>query len=200
MRQKTEAKRQAILAAAGAVFREQGFETSSVADIAARVGGSKATIYSYFPSKEALLMEVILSAAETRSVTVFSEVLALGDVAVGLRRIGEAHLGFISTAEAVALARLAITAGERATLGREFYTRGPLVMIDNLAAFLAASIAQGKLRPGDPRQMAESMKALYEAGIVERHLFGDLKGLEGIDLAVHVAQAVDLFLAYYRKA
>ncbi|NNG22986.1 TetR/AcrR family transcriptional regulator [Telluria aromaticivorans] len=200
MRQKTEAKRQAILAAAGAVFREHGFETSSVSDIAARVGGSKATIYSYFPSKEALLMEVILSAAETRSVTVFSEVLALGDVVTGLRRIGEAHLSFISTAEAVALARLAITAGERSTLGREFYTRGPLVMIENLAAFLAASIARDELRPGDPRQMAESLKALYEAGIVERHLLGDLKGLEGVDLAVHAAQAVDIFLAYYGKA
>ena len=200
MRQKTEAKRQAILAAAGAVFREQGFETSSVADIAARVGGSKATIYSYFRSKEALLMEVILSAAETRSVTVFSEVLALGDLAEGLRRVGEAHIGFISTVEAVALARLAITEGERSTLGREFYTRGPRVMIENLATFLGESIALGKLRAGDPQQMAESLKALYEAGIVERHLLGDLKGQDGIDVPAHAARAVDIFMAYYGKA
>jgi AcrR family transcriptional regulator len=197
MRQKTEAKRQAILGAAGEIFREHGFESSSMADIAARIGGSKATIYSYFPSKEALLMEVILAAGEKHGLAMFGELSASEDLARGLRRLGEFHIRFVSTPEAVALTRLAITEGERSTLGREFYTRGPRVMIAKLSEFLAGAIERGKLKPEDPRMMAEHLKALYEAGIIERRLFGDLAGLEGIDVAGSAASAVGIFMAYY---
>jgi hypothetical protein len=51
---KTEARREAILAAAKAVFEEMGFEQATMSEITARVGGSKATLYRYFDSKEAL--------------------------------------------------------------------------------------------------------------------------------------------------
>src|SRR5262245_51865473 len=40
-----EARRQKIVEAAVDVFREQGFERASMAEIAARAGGSKATLY-----------------------------------------------------------------------------------------------------------------------------------------------------------
>jgi AcrR family transcriptional regulator len=200
MRQKTEAKRQIILAAAGEVFRKHGFESSSVADIAARVGGSKATIYSYFPSKEALLMEVILAAGEKHGLAAFNEVIAIDDLAEGLRRLGEFHIGFVSSVEAVAVARLAIAEGERSALGREFYQRGPRVMIEKLAEFLEQAIKDGKLRADDPYIMAENLKALYDAGIAERRLLGDLKSLTGMDVSDHAKRAVDIFLAYYRDS
>ena len=55
MRVKTEAKRQHIVDVAAQAFRELGFEGASMAEICARVGGSKATLYNYFASKEELL-------------------------------------------------------------------------------------------------------------------------------------------------
>ena len=58
MRVRTESKREAILEAASHVFLESGFEGASMAEIAARVGGSKATLYGYFGSKEDLFVEV----------------------------------------------------------------------------------------------------------------------------------------------
>ena len=51
---KRDAKRQAILDTAYRLFRTQGFDRTSVSQITAEVGGSKATIYSHFPSKEEL--------------------------------------------------------------------------------------------------------------------------------------------------
>ncbi len=54
MKTKTESKRQAILKAAADVFRDVGFERASMEEIRARIGGSKATLYNYFPSKEKL--------------------------------------------------------------------------------------------------------------------------------------------------
>ena len=58
MRVKTPARREAILAVAADVFKEMGFEGASMAEISARIGGSKATLYGYFKSKEELFVAV----------------------------------------------------------------------------------------------------------------------------------------------
>ena len=59
MSRKTQAKQQAILEMATEVFREFGFERASIAEICARLGSSKRTIYNYFASKEELFFAVI---------------------------------------------------------------------------------------------------------------------------------------------
>jgi hypothetical protein len=51
MRTKSDERRQAILDVATQIFKDIGYERASMAAIAARVGGSKATLYSYFPRK-----------------------------------------------------------------------------------------------------------------------------------------------------
>src|SRR5262249_19293571 len=47
-------RREAILDVAGVVFSEEGYEAASMSTIAARVGGSKGTLYNYFRSKAEL--------------------------------------------------------------------------------------------------------------------------------------------------
>ena len=64
MRVRTEAKRDAIVGVAAAVFGEMGFERASMDEIAARTGASKATVYGYFGSKQELFLAVIRDAAE----------------------------------------------------------------------------------------------------------------------------------------
>ena len=59
MKKKTESKKQAIIQAATQIFQELGFEKTSMSKICSVVGGSKATIYNYFPSKEDLFFEVM---------------------------------------------------------------------------------------------------------------------------------------------
>ena len=61
---KSDSKRQAILDTAYRLFRTQGFDKTSVSEITAEVGGSKATIYNHFPSKEELFVECMLAAAK----------------------------------------------------------------------------------------------------------------------------------------
>jgi len=51
--------RAAILEAASALFHEQGFEDTSIQQIAERADTGVGTLYGYFPSKEALLREVL---------------------------------------------------------------------------------------------------------------------------------------------
>ncbi len=59
MRTLSEERRQAIITAAAAVFQEQGYERTSMSEVARRAGGSKATLYNYFTSKEALFESVV---------------------------------------------------------------------------------------------------------------------------------------------
>ncbi|HEX5996005.1 MAG TPA: TetR/AcrR family transcriptional regulator [Jiangellales bacterium] len=51
--------RQAIVAAAGALFTERGYAASSLADIAAAAGVARPTVFAAFGSKAALLRQVL---------------------------------------------------------------------------------------------------------------------------------------------
>jgi len=54
MRVRTDERRNAIIQAATEIFAKVGYERASMATIAERTGGSKTTLYGYFPSKEEL--------------------------------------------------------------------------------------------------------------------------------------------------
>jgi AcrR family transcriptional regulator len=49
-----DAKRDTIIEVARQVFFEEGYAAASMSTIAARLGGSKGTLYNYFKSKEEL--------------------------------------------------------------------------------------------------------------------------------------------------
>jgi TetR/AcrR family transcriptional regulator of autoinduction and epiphytic fitness len=53
------AKRDAILAASTAAFRDEGYEATSMDRIAELAGASKRTVYNHFGSKEALFQAVV---------------------------------------------------------------------------------------------------------------------------------------------
>lgn len=55
----TDQKREAIVMAAIAEFRDRGFEVTSMDRIAARAEVSKRTVYNHFPSKEELFAEIL---------------------------------------------------------------------------------------------------------------------------------------------
>jgi AcrR family transcriptional regulator len=54
----TEERRQQIVDAAAGLFDRAGYPNTSMEDIAAEVGVAKPTLYHYFPSKDALLLEI----------------------------------------------------------------------------------------------------------------------------------------------
>lgn len=68
MRQKSKARRLLILQAAKAAFEEPGYEQASMSDIAARGGGSKATLYNYFKSKDELFQALMAICNRVRAV------------------------------------------------------------------------------------------------------------------------------------
>ncbi len=84
-------KRQHLVEAAAAVFAEQGFTSTRVADIAERAGIGKGTVYEYFTSKEELLFAVfewIDSRVSTRVEAVLAEDISGHEKLLRLLRLG----------------------------------------------------------------------------------------------------------------
>lgn len=222
---KTEARREAILAAASDVFQELGFEQATMSEITARVGGSKATLYRYFASKEALFMELVRrSAMEHRGEfsEAFSgcagphgmgtlppeatEALALldpnEDVEIALQRFGERVLKHFYSPQKVALKRMVIAAAaNNPELGRLFYENGIRQGTALMERYFESVITAEKLRGGvAPKVVVAHFRGLLESEFLELSLLNVPVQLGDKKIKGIVERAVDAFMRAYGSA
>lgn len=197
MRVKCEARRQHIVEVASEVFREFGFEAASMSEIAARVGGSKATLYSYFGSKEELFVAVVRQFAETHMHEIFALLDAEADLAGTLQHFGERFLLQISQPDMLCAHRNLFAEAGKSEIGRLFYERGPLEGLQRLAEFMQQAMTLGKLRGEDKMIAAHHFLGLLKAESMERLLLGVQDEIDAARIAPMVARAVQVFLRGY---
>jgi TetR/AcrR family transcriptional regulator, cholesterol catabolism regulator len=89
-------RQQEILDAAAVVFREKGYESTSIQDIADAVGILKGSLYYYIRSKEDLLYEIIKSIHEDALANVGRIDAEEGDALQKIRAFVTAHLTFMT--------------------------------------------------------------------------------------------------------
>ncbi len=202
MRVKTEAKRDAIVQAAAQVFRELGFEGASMAEIAARVGGSKATLYGYFSSKEELFVEVTHGTAKAHFAPIFAALVrdVDEDMAHTLQRFGEKFLTLVCSPESIQARRAIIAEAGRSHIGRQFFEGGPKKGLTELAQFLERQMDKGLLRKADPQVAARHLSALLDAETVTVCLFGLQESLSRKELREATRRALQAFLGGYAAA
>ncbi len=172
MRAKTDEKRSAIIEAATAVFEEVGYQRASMAMIAARLGGSKATLYGYFRSKEQLFATAMTAALEETGEEILAALASEGDVATVLRRFGRQYLDLVTRPEIMSIQRTVLSEGQNTSLGREVYELGPQRGITALTDFFRARAAAGEIDLASSEVGALHFKGLLEAGITEPLLYG----------------------------
>src|SRR4029077_7240640 len=164
---KSDNKRQAILENAYRLFRAQGFDGTSMADITSQVGGSKATLYSHFPSKEELFVECMMADLENyMSDTLKHLDASRRDPEAALRNFGASVLNFICSAEQVEVRRLMIAGASLSGTGKLFFEKAPAVRAQ-IFSFLDACMVSGLLRLDDPDLAADHLGALLEAEVLE---------------------------------
>ena len=164
---KNDSKRQAILQSAYRLFRAQGFDGTSMADITSRVGGSKATLYSHFPSKEELFVECMMAALENyMSDTLKHLDASRSDPEAALRNFGASVLNFICSAEQVEVRRLMIAEAARSGTGKLLFDKITALRA-RISSYLAACMTSGLLRRDDPDLAADHLGALLEAEVLE---------------------------------
>ncbi len=199
---KSDIKRQAILDTAYRLFRTQGFDKTSVSEITAEVGGSKATIYNHFPSKEELFVECMLAAAENYMAGTLKQHLdaASADPAVALFDFGKSFLNFICSPEQLEVRRLMIAEATRSGTGKLFFEKIS-VLRAHVSAFMSACMASGTLRREDAALAADHLGALLEAEILEPLLLRVREGSPGQrEIVVAARRAVAAFLRAYAPA
>jgi AcrR family transcriptional regulator len=197
---KTDSKRQAILDTALRLFRTQGFDKTSVSEITAGVGGSKATIYSHFPSKEELFVECMMAAAEDYMAGTLKHLDASSaDPGVALFHFGRSFLNFICSPEQLEVRRLMIAEAARSGTGRLFFAK-ITALRTHVSAFMSACMASGTLRREDPTLAADHLGALLEAEILEPLLL-HVRGSPGErEIVLAAKRAVAAFLRAYAPA
>lgn len=165
--EKRDSKHQAILDTAYRLFRTQGFDSTSMSQITSEVGGSRATIYSHFPSKEELFVECMTAAAQNYLAGSLKDLNASEvDPAVALRTFGTSLLTFLCAPEQVEVRRTMIAEATRSGIGKLFFSRIAKLRA-HVAEFLAACMASGKLHRDDPNLAAEYLGALLEVELMD---------------------------------
>src|SRR5262250_3597133 len=89
-------RRAEICRTAAQLFRDRGFDATSVSDIARALDMTKAGLYHYFTSKEALLFEIMMFGLERVHDEVLEPVRAIRDPEERLRQLIVRH-GRIAT-------------------------------------------------------------------------------------------------------
>lgn len=187
-----------VLDGARQVFLRDGFDGASVDDIARVAGVSKATLYSYFPDKRLLFMEV--AKAECRRQA--TEGLELPDgaapVAEVLARAARRILDFGLSEFGQRVFRICVAESDRFPgLGREFYDSGPRLARDRLGAFLRSASERGELAVEDVELAADQFIQLCKADLHDRIVFGLDNRVTRADADRVVQGAVDTFMARY---
>jgi len=199
--QKSDEKRQMILESAYRLFRTQGFDGTSMAEIVSQVGGSKATLYSHFPSKEELFVECMMAALENyMSDTLKHLDASRGDPEDALHNFGTSVLNFICSSEQVEVRRLMIAEAARSGTGKLFFDKITAVR-SQVSSFLATCMASGMLRRDDPDLAADHLGALLEAEILEPLLLHVREAApDEKETALAARRAVAAFLRAYAPA
>jgi AcrR family transcriptional regulator len=196
LRVKTDARRKAITAAAWEVFRENGFERTTMSEISDRVCGSKATLYSYFKSKEELFAAALQQAMAARSDEAFERVTGAGDFAERLTGFAHSYLEARLTPDMISAERAMMTEADRSDLGEIMRAQFIVPHWRRLAAMLEQEMAAGRLCRAAPYTAALHFRGLIEADIIERCMHGDRTVTPG-QIEAAVKDGVEAFLRAY---
>ena len=155
-------RRNAIVEAALSLFLEQGYERTTLGNIVERAGGSLATVYKLFGSKDGLLEEVVFEKASSGEALIADAVEQGGSPSEMLHRIAEGlHLHFLDP-EVVALVRIVIARSvSDPDFAKLFVERTATRTRDLLERMFASWMASGVPMKRDPALLAEMFLGLF---------------------------------------
>lgn len=189
-----------VLDGARQVFLIDGFEGASVDDIARQAGVSKATLYSYFPDKRLLFMEVARSECQRQACQAMERIDMSAPVRDVLTYAAQQMLDFICSDFGQRIFRICVAESERfPDLGTEFYQSGPALVRDRLIEYFRTAVARGELAIDDYPLAAHQFHALCKADVQERLIFSLDRTIPQALMDRVVAGAVETFLARYGR-
>ena len=187
-----------VLEGARVVFLRDGFEGASVDQIAREAGVSKATLYSYFPDKRLLFMEVAKSECGRQAEAACARIALAGPPAEVLYDAASRMTRFFISGFGRQVFRMCVAESDRfPELGREFHASGPMMVHEMLVAYLTEAVAQGQLVIDDIELAAAQFPELCKAGIHMPLVLGIKTEFTDAEIDRVIQGAVDVFMARY---
>jgi TetR/AcrR family transcriptional regulator of autoinduction and epiphytic fitness len=193
----TDRKREAIIQAAIAEFRANGFDITSMDKIAATAGVSKRTVYNHFPSKEELFAE-ILNQLWTR-VTAEQEMSYHPEQPLReqMRVMLMAKLKMMGDENLLDLARVAIAATIHSPERAQNMVARMGEREESLTVWIRTAQADGRLKQVDPAFAAQQIHGMLKSFAFWPQVSMGLPSLSP-EMQITVAEsALDMFLACY---
>lgn len=165
-------RRDAILDVAHAAFLAHGHAGTSMSGIAMELGGSKTTLWTYFPTKQSLFAAVVLRAANALEGQLLASLDLNAGIEQSVRHFCDAYVQIICSPESIALHRLVIAEGARfPEIGQTFfdYAIGNIQQI--LIAFLGEADRLGMRRIPDPLSAADLLRSLCHGNSFQSQIF-----------------------------
>lgn len=193
----TDRKREAIIQAAIAEFRANGFDITSMDKIAATAGVSKRTVYNHFPSKEELFAEILnqlWARATAEQEMSYRPDLPLRDQ---LRLMLQAKLQVLADDNFLDLARVAIAATIHSPERAQNMVARMGEREESLTVWIRAAQADGQLKPAAPEFAAQQVHGLLKSFAFWPQISMGQPGLSPEMQHTVVESALDMFLACY---
>ncbi|MDW4498304.1 TetR/AcrR family transcriptional regulator [Sulfitobacter sp. D35] len=187
-----------VLDGARTVFMADGFEGASVDEIARVASVSKATLYSYFPDKRLLFLEVAQRECSRQAREGLDRIDMAGPPRSVLGQAGRHFLKFLTSRFGQQIFRICVAESDRfPELGQQFYNSGPAVMRAEISAYLETAIARGELQIEDVGLAADQFGELCKADVWPRLIFGVSKSVSDAEIDRVVDGALETFMARY---
>jgi AcrR family transcriptional regulator len=187
-----------VLEGARTVFMADGFEGASVDEIARVAAVSKATLYSYFPDKRLLFMEVANAECARQSQEAHDKIDMSASPRDVLCQAGQHFLRFITSTFGQQIFRICVAESDRfPEIGQSFYNSGPAVMRAEMVAYFEEAVERGALKIDDFELAADQFGELCKANLWPRLMFGVVKAVSDAEIDRVVVGAVETFLARY---
>jgi AcrR family transcriptional regulator len=196
-RVRTDEKRCEIIRLAAELFEKHGYDRCSMAALSERLGGSKATLYGYFPSKEDLLRAVLDFQVATEADRVMREFPKTDDLRESLILLGTAYLNKRMSPLPVTNIRMVASQPHGSTMGKEFYENIIRPAFQRLAGKFERLMDEGKLKRADPELVTMHWKGLCDWDFFERRLLGAIEGPDPKQVKKAATAAADAFLVLY---
>ncbi len=189
-----------VIAGARDVFMSDGFEGASVDEIARAAGVSKATLYSYFPDKRLLFMEVARHECRRMAEETEARIDRTQPMREVLTVAAEGVATFLTSKFGVQIHRICVAEADRfPELGRAFYESGPQLGCERLAGYFTEMQDKGELVMEDVILAAEQFSELCKCRLWPRAIFGLQTEFSRDEICYVAREAVETFLARYGR-
>lgn len=197
MRVRTEEKRRQIVEVAAQLFEEQGYDRTSMSQISERVGGSKATLYGYFASKEDLLLAVLDIDVNEQADNLMLMFLSARNLREAFVFLGLAFLERRLSERVVALCRIVASQPGDSGIGAAFYENVLSIAWQRLCNRIQIMMDEGLLIRANPWVAAMHWRGMVEGDQFERRLMGAAAAADPKEVRIMAEAAADAFIKLY---